>query len=156
MITKNDCILLLSELQDEGIDCTNQLKQLVKEKYPSLDVLKFINSYRPLDATNFYEKLRKSYNNKKSKLYINIVKEKYEEPKDILITLSSLNLQILLFTKSVENQDLFLKQVRFDEITRCLYNYAINKDIIPCQKLLKLVKADLKCLEYVNGREDKE
>lgn len=149
-ITKQDCLLLLTELQDEGIECKTQLTTLLKSDSPSIEILKFINDNKQLDVVAFYEKLRKSYNQKKSKLYINIVKENFDEPKDILTTLGSLNLQILLYNKQVENSTIFLKFVRFEEITKCLYNYAKTGDIIPCIKLLQLVKADLKILDYIN------
>ena len=150
-IAKQDCLLLLTELQDTGIDCIPVLQKLIKEG-PTLEILKFINDNRQLDVTTFYEKLRKSYNNKKSKLYINIVKEDFTNPKEMLTTLASLNLQILLFAKNVKDVNLFLKHCRFEEINMCLYNYAKTYDFIPCQKLLKLIKADLKVLETVNGR----
>lgn len=151
-VSKQDCLLLLTELQDSGIECKNLFVSLMKQDQPTIEVLKFINDNRQLDVTAFYEKLRKSYNNKKSKLYINIVKEDFKNPKDILTTLASLNLQILLYNNDVENSALFLKHCRFEEINMCLLNYAKTYDLIPCQKLLKLIKADLKVLEMVNGR----
>lgn len=151
-ISKHDCLLLLAELQNEGIDCKEVVKTLLSKEDPTIEVLKFINDNRQLDVTAFYEKLRKSYNNKKSKLYINIVKENFSEPKDILTTLASLNLQILLYNKNVQDSNIFLKHCRFEEINMCLYNYARTYDFIPCQKLLKLIKADLKVLEAINGR----
>ena len=130
MISKNDCLLMLTKLSDEGIDTSEQVKNLLKESEPFIETIKYINSQRQLDVTRFYEKLRKSYNNKKSKLYINIVKD-IENPKDVLITLSSLNLQILLFSNQVDN-------------------YYKTYDISYCIKLLRLIKIDLKCLEYIN------
>ena len=151
-INKQDCLLLLSELQNDGIDCTDVMKELIVQGAPTIDILKFINDNRQLDATAFYEKLRKSYNNKKSKLYINIVRGEFKDPKDILTTLASLNLQILLYNKNVKDSTIFLRHCRFEEINMCLYNYSKTYDLIPCQKLLKLVKADLKVLEAVNGR----
>ena len=146
-ITKHDCLLLLTELSEEGVDCKDQLVSLVKAGEPTLEILKFINDNRQLDVTGFYDKIRKSYNNKKSKLYINIVKNDFKDPKDILTTLASLNLQILLYNKNVQNSNIFLKHVRFEEINKCLYNYAKTYDLIPCQKLLNLIKIDLKVLE---------
>lgn len=151
-ITKNDCLLLLLELSEQGIDCKEELLKAHKAPEVEIETLKFINDNRKLDVTAFYEKLRKSYNNKKSKLYINIVRDEIKDPKDILITLSSLCLQILLYSKNVDNSNLFLKHTRFDEITRCLNNYSKTYDLIPCQKLLYLIKADLKVLEFISGR----
>lgn len=149
-ITKSDCLLFLKDLEDKGLDTKPYIAKALKSENVDLEVLKFINENRQLDVTRFYEKLRKSYNQKKSKLYINIVKEKFDEPKDILITLSSLNLQILLYNKQVENSTIFLNNVRFNEITACLYNYSKTKNIIPCQKLLQLIKTDLKALEFIS------
>ena len=128
MISKNDCLLILTKLSDEGIDTSEQVKNLLKESEPFIETIKYINSQRQLDVTRFYEKLRKSYNNKKSKLYINIVKD-IENPKNVLITLSSLNLQILLFSNQVNNYYMFLKHVRAEEIVKVLDNYYKTYDI---------------------------
>ena len=94
-LTKNDCLLLLGELERSGIDTREATNKLVSSRDLSLDVVRFINQHRQLDLTKFYEKLRKSYNNKKSKLYTNIVKD-IEDTTTVLTTLSSLQLQILL------------------------------------------------------------
>lgn len=147
-ISKKDCLMLLSELQDEGIDCNMIVRDLASNGITT-EILKFINDNRPLEVTKFYDKIRRSYNHKKSKLYINIVKNEFKDPKDILTTLASLNLQILLFTKQLNDSTIFLKHCRFEEINMCLYNYAKTYDLIPCQKLLGLIKADLKVLESI-------
>lgn len=148
MISKNDCLLLLTELKNEGLDTSQQIKTLIISNEPSIEIIKFINTQRQLDVTKFYEKLRKSYNNKKSKLYINIVKD-IENPKDVLTTLASLNLQILLYSGQAENYQMFLRHARAQEITTVLNNYYKTYDITNCLKLLKLIKIDLKCLEYI-------
>ena len=151
MITKTDCILLLTEQQENGIDVSNMLNTLIKQQEPSIEVIKFINDNRQLDLSKFYEKIRKSYNNKKSNLYINIVKE-IEDPNEVVITLSAMLTQILLFGKEAENKQLFLKHARAEEISLVLFNYFKNYDITHCVKLLKLIKADLKVVEFINGR----
>ena len=71
MITKNDCYLLLAEYEKSGIDTKEALNQLVNDtsNIPNLQVLKFINDHRQLDVMNFYNKIRKSYNQKKSNCY---------------------------------------------------------------------------------------
>ena len=74
-ITKSDCLLFLKDLENKGLDTKPYVNKVLKSDNIDLDVLKFINENRQLDVTKFYEKLRKSYNQKKSKLYINIVKE---------------------------------------------------------------------------------
>ena len=152
MITKQDCLLLLGEIQNNGVECKDKIRELLKEGQPTLNVLSFINDNRQLDVTLFYEKLRKSYNNKINKLYINIVDNNFNDPKEIITTLASLTLQILLYNKNVVDSTLFLKHCRFEEITSCLYIYSKTFDIIPSQKLLKLIKADLIVLEMSNGR----
>lgn len=148
MITKNDCLMLLSDLKARGIEVNPQMKLLLKSPEVPLEVIRFINQKRELALSEFYQKLRKSYNQKKNKLYINIVKEEQKDPKEVLTTLAALNLHILLFSKTIEeNTDIFLRQARFQEINQCLSNYANTGDLIACQKLLKCIKADLKCLE---------
>ena len=146
-ITRSDCILLLTELKQSGVDTGETFKHLMSSADVDLDVIKFINDHRKLDISNFYEKLRKSYNNKRSNLYINIVKENLQDVQDVLTTLASLNLQILLFSRDVTDKQLFLKHARYSEICACLLNYSKTYDLVPCLKLLQLFKADLKALE---------
>ena len=149
MITKQECLSLLFDLKDSGIDCTDKIKHLLVLSEPDIETIKFINDNRELNVRKFYEKLRHSYNHKKSKLYINIVSEQEKEAKEILCTLGSLQLQILLFNKQINDVN-FLRNTRFNEISKVLLNYYNTKDIIPCIKLLELVKADLKTLEYIS------
>lgn len=146
MFTKTDCLSLLFELREKGIDVDKDIKYLLVHNEPTLDIIKTINNNMELSIRAFYEKLRKSYNNNKSKLYINIVKENNLEPKEVLCTLASLQLQILLFNKTLDDPS-FLRTARFNEICDCLKAYYISGDIIPSQKLLELFKADLKFLE---------
>lgn len=146
MITKEDVLLLLTELRDSGVDCKEQIKQQILTKEPQIEILKFINDNRELDLTNFYKKLRKSYNDKKSKLYINIVKET-EEVKDVLTTLSSLLTQIILYAKNVDNMIMFYQHSRAQEITLVLNNYFKTYDLTNCIKLMKIIKADIKVCE---------
>ena len=91
MITKTDLLMLLSELQATGIDTTKEFTKVVTSKDLPLDVVEFINSKRGFEVSNFYEHIRKSYNSKKSKLYINIMKE-ITDVNEVLTTLASLNL----------------------------------------------------------------
>lgn len=149
MINRSDCLILLNELKNNGIDTSSVTKELIKLKEPTLDILKFINDNKTLDARLFYEKIRRSYNDHKSKLYLNIVKGNLE-PKDVLTCLASLNLQILLYNKNVDNSVMFLRHMRFEEIQKVMLNYSLTGDIIPCQKLLNLFKLDLKALEEIS------
>lgn len=148
MISRNDCLLLLADMEDNGIDTSEATKKLLNGDV-SLDVIKFINDHRQLDLSAFYEKLRKSYNNKKSSLYKNIVKEDIDEPTKLLNTLASLQLQILLFSEKVEDREMFLRHSRAREISLVLSNYFKTYDLTNCVKLLRLVKADLKALESI-------
>ena len=148
MLTKNDCILLLTELQDKGINVDEQLNSLFKSSSIPLEVLKFINDNKQLDVVNFYELLRKNSNHKKSPLYKNIVKE-IDDPQRVLTTLAALQLQILLYGEKIEDKINFYKFVRADELSKVLNNYFINYDITNCLNLLKFYKADIKSLESI-------
>ncbi len=146
MITKEDVLLLLTELRDEGVDVKEQIKKQILAPEPIIEILKFINDNRQLDLTNFYKKIRKSYNDKKSKLYINIVKEN-EEIKEVLTTLSALLTQIILYAKNVDNMIMFYQHSRAEEITKVLNNYFKTFDLTNCIKLMKIIKADIKVCE---------
>lgn len=145
MITKNDCILLLTELEEKGVNTKDALREAISQG-ATLSVIKFINDNRQLDLTTFYEKIRKNYNKKKSSLYINIVKE-IETPNEVLTTLSALLTQILLFARDIENREMFLKHARALEITKILTDYFQTYSLTNCIKLLKVIKADIKALE---------
>ena len=153
MIAKSDVILLLTELQNRGVDVKQDLNKVVNSSYIPLEVLKKINDHRSLDIINFYEKLRKSYNDKRSKLYINIMKSDeniVKDPKTIVTTLSALLNQILQF--KTEDQALFYKHARSTEIVKCLDIYFNTYNLEPARMLLKLTKADIIALETVNNR----
>lgn len=153
MISKNDLLLLLTELEKNGVSNVNsQITKVLKATDIPLDVLKFINEIRPLDVGNFYEMLRKNYNSKKSPLYKNLVKEEFNEANEILTTLAALNLQIVLYANKLENSKLFIDHSRAEEITQVLNNYYKTYDLIPCYKLLRLIRSDLLVLEYIRGR----
>ena len=120
-ISKTDCLILLNELQESGIDCSNEVKTLLRSSGPSVEILKFINDNRPLDLAMFYEKLRKSYNNKKSTLYINLMKD--PDPENInkvLSTLNSYSLQATLFSEQLQNKQMFYRFSRLQEVYQCL------------------------------------
>lgn len=148
MITYSDCLLLLTDLNDQGVDCSLKIKELIKDGKVTTDLLKFINDNRELDLTKFYEKIRKSYNNKKSSLYINIMKN-VEDPNQVLTTLNSYSLQVILFGKNIEDKNIFYKFARLEDVYKCLYHYSKTYDLIPCIKLINLIKADIKTLESI-------
>lgn len=151
MITKTDILTLLTEMQNNGVSgCKEYFRKTLVEGV-SLDTIKFINDNRPLEVTQFYEMIRKNHNQKKSPLYKNIVKEELNNPEEVLTTLASLNLQILLFNKNLEDDKkrLFLNQSRAKEITEVLSNYYDNYDLRPCLKLIYLIKSDIKAFERI-------
>lgn len=149
MLTKNDLVLLLTQIESDTINIDRYITKLLASETIPLDILTFINNHRQLDVTDFYTLLRKNYNSKKSPLYKNLVKEEFNSPADAIITLSVLLLQINLFAKKLEDNKLFLKHSRALEISNVLTTYYETYDLIPCLKLLKLIKADLKVFEKI-------
>ena len=149
MLTKNDLLLLLNEMQASGKETSKLATRLALSEGVPRDILKYINDNRPLEVAQFYEMLRKNSPPKKSNLYKNLVREELSEPIEALITLSALNLQILLYAKKLDDNKMFLKHSRADEITKVLNNYYNTYDLIPCLKMLKLIKSDLKCFENI-------
>ena len=144
MVTKNDLLLILTEMEDKGINTTQYKKQLFLNEGVSIETLKFINDNRQLDVAAFYEMLRKNYNTKKSPLYKNIVRDEVSEPEDVLTTLAALNLQILLFAKKLDDNKMFLpdevfetKEIAQDTIERLIEFYDDNDGIWVFPILLK-------------------
>ena len=151
MITRRDCILLLSELSNKGIETDEMIKRALRSNDVDIEVVKFINNHRQLDVNAFYKKIRKSYNNKKSNLYKNIVTcDEVDCTGTVLTTLAALNLQILLFIDTVTDSKMFMSHTRFEEINQVLLNYSRTYDLVPCIKVLQIIKADLKAFEYIN------
>lgn len=151
MIRQNDCLLLLTDLQEHGVDVKEQITKLLLSKDINLEVLKFINDNRQLDVSGFYTLIRKNYNNKKSNLYKNIMKE-IVEPQEVLTTLSALLTQILLYSKHLDvNKQLFLSHSRAEEIIKVLEEYFKSFDITKSIQLLRLIKADIVALEFISG-----
>ena len=146
MISNKDCIILLNDLANKGIDVTEMKRRAYMNKNVEVEVLEFISKYRPLDIANFYEKLRRQYNKKHSKVYMSIVKEDLS-PKEVMITLSSLLTQIMIYANELDNPELFLKHARVNEITKVIELYANDYDLINATNLLYLIKADLKAFE---------
>ena len=150
MITRRDCLLLLSELKLKNIDTAMITKTLASPNV-DIEVIKFINDHRQFEANAFYDKIRKSYNAKKSNLYKNIVTcDEVDCSNTVLTTLAALNLQILLYVDKVTDAKMFLRHLRFEEINQALLNYGKTFDLVPCIKVLQIVKADLKAFEYIN------
>lgn len=154
MLQKEDLVLLLTEMSENGNKEADELivKLLVSSSIP-FDALKYINDNRQLEVTKFYDGLRKSYNNKKSNLYKNIVRENGNIT-EVIAALHSFILQAFLYSKQLEEAKkiLFFKHARMEEITRVLNQYYTNYDVLPVLKVLTLVKADLVAFETINDR----
>ena len=97
--------------------------------------------------------LRKSYNNKKSKLYKNILDDIKLE--DVCVILSSLLLQIALYSsKLTDTKNSFLQEIRANEISEALADFYKSDSVEKCMAVLNAVKTDLLVLEYLNGRRE--
>ena len=154
MITKNDCLSILTKLDESGVHGVNPyMRKLLISRDIPLEVLKFISDNRGLEVSRFYEMLRQSHNKKKSPLYTNILKE-IDDPQEVVTTLSCLLTQILLYGKKLDNRDQFFREVRAEELTRVLNNYFKTGLYEDCLSLIKLLKADLLVLEYIAGRRE--
>ena len=62
MLQKNDLILLLTDLEESGIDVSKQLNEVITSNSIPIDVVRFINDNRQLDVSAFYDRIRKNYN----------------------------------------------------------------------------------------------
>ena len=83
-------------------------------------------------------------------LYKNIVTcDEVDCTETVLTTLAALNLQILLYMKDVEDSKMFMAHTRVQEINEVLLNYSKTYDLVPCIKVLQVIKADLKAFEYI-------
>ena len=154
MITKNDCLTLLVSMEDRGIDIDSQMKKLLTSREIPMDVLKFILEHRGMEVADFYEMLRKKHNQKKSPLYLNIVKD-ITDVDEVITTLACLLVQITLYSKKLpSNKDMFQREVRAEEITRVLNNFYTTGEFDQCIALIKLLKADLLVLEHISGRRE--
>lgn len=153
MLNKSDCMSILIKLEDRGIDINAQMKKLILAKDIPIDVLKFIAEKQGLEAVNFYEMLRKSYNNKKSKLYKNILDDINLD--NICVILSSLLLQIALYSsKLTDTKNSFLQEIRANEISEALADFYKSDNAEKCLAVLNAIKTDLLVLEYLNGRRE--
>ena len=153
MIAKSDLIILLTEMQNNGEDVYEDIQKVLSSDSIPIDIMKRINDYRTLDIVNFYTKLRSSYNNKKSKLYINIMRADenvIEDPKTIVTTLSALLNQILQFKAS--DPVSFYQHSRCNEILAAFKVYFETFNLDLALQLLKMFKADILVLEVVTGK----
>lgn len=147
MLDKTYCYKILLEMKDTH-NIIPYVNLLSKSNIVPKEVVQFINQHRDLELTNFYEKLRESYNNKKSKLYLQIVNEK-RDPLNILKTISSFITRSLIFSEKLDEKDKlsFYKSVRMNECSLALSKYFIDNDISLVLEILNIVRDDIKILE---------
>lgn len=154
MLSKNDCISLLVKLEDRGVskkDIDKYITKTIVDGNVPIEALKFIVANNGIKAVDFYEYLRKKHNKDKSPLYTNILSDNPKD--DVITTLSCLLTQIVLYSnKLTEDKELFLHDVRAEEITRVLNIYFGTGSINECNTLLGLIKTDLQVLEYLNNK----
>jgi len=153
MITKNDCMSILVQLEDSGVNIDQYMRKLILSPEVPIDVMQFIAKHHGIEVINFYEMLRKKHNQKKSPLYTNILKEQDNED-NIITTLICLLTQITLYGTKLDQPEGFYKEVRAEEISRVIHEYFSNLDITSCASLLKLIKTDILVLDYINGRRE--
>lgn len=146
MINQNDIILLLAQLQKDGVDTSAEMAKVMASNAIPLSTLKFINSNRQLEVSEFYALIRKNYNQKKSQLYKNIMKEQLSAD-EVLTTLAALLLQLNLFANKTKNKALFLKWCRADAISQALATYYETNDMSVPRRLLQIIKSDIKTFE---------
>ena len=153
MLSRQECYKLLMELKQKGVENTDKyFLQLTRSTDVPLEVIKYINTHRELDETKFYEELRKENNKRKSKLYINIMKE-IDEPDELLITLSSLITKIFIFSKQLNALEKinFYKNVKLEQLESAIMLYSRTGDVTGCINLLSRIKNDSKILESSKG-----
>ena len=154
MLQTNDLVLLLTDLESQGVEKSSQFLRVLltnNSQKALVDTMKFINENRPFDIAQFYERMRKNHNEKKSPLYKNIVKD-VDDMDEIITTLHAYILQVNLYSKHVEDKTMFFKHARAEEVTRVLNNYYKDYDITSALKMIKLIKADLLTFEHIIGR----
>lgn len=149
MITKNDCLSLLTTIDDK--DTNKYIKILLTGKNIPLEVLQFIADKKGLELMNFYDHIRQNHNKKKSPLYVNIIKES-DDYKSIRTTLSSFLNQALLYSNKLDDSTKFLKEARVEEVSRALNTYFKSDDMGECLTVMRLIRADLFFMEYVADR----
>ena len=154
MLTNNDLTVLLMQLEKENVEgASAMLKRTLGKRGVDFEALSFINKVRPLEVTNFYEHIRKNYNNKRSDLYKNIVRGEWDAD-TALSTLHAFALQVFLFSKHIDekNRTMFYKHARAEEVSRVLHDYYSTYDLDSALKMLSLLKADIVAFESSIGR----
>lgn len=149
MINRIDCYQVLFELKKNGVDVEAQLKMLSTSPTVPSSVIKFINENRPMYIREFYETLRKKGNDKCSKLYKNIVKEKQEDALEAVKTLTSLLTHLMIEAQKIDQRDItsFYTQARASQISTAIQQYFTQGEIQKVFEEIKRIREDIKILE---------
>ena len=155
MISKNECLSILVEMESNGIQVNSQMRALLGSKDIPIEVLRFIATNKGFDFSDFYENLRRKHNKNKSKLYLNLVGGNVNDS-EIPVILSSLLTQIYLYLQDHTNATSarFFKEVRLFEIIQTLDEMAKTDDIEKGKQLLRLIRSDILVIEYLIGRRE--
>lgn len=146
MINKDTAILKLSELKSKGIDTSSEIRKVLSLRTVPISTIKVIKGSFSIESYNFYKHLKMNYYNNKSPLYKNIMKSDNTP----IITLSSLQLQILLWGKKLEDPITFYEETRLNEITACINKYSKTFDnITEVLNVLEKIKDDILILENI-------
>ena len=69
MLQANDLVLILTDMEASGDEGAHeQLMRTLRNSTISTSTLKYINDRRPLDVTQFYERIRKNEIRKRKKI----------------------------------------------------------------------------------------
>lgn len=155
MITKNECISMLMSLEKTGLKVDDQIRKVLTSKNVPIETLQFINNNQGLEAIKFYEMIRKNHNQKKSRLYTNLLSGEHSE-EELVTTLTSFLQQIALYSRKLRDSDkiLFLKEIRAEEVSRVLHQYFKDGNYETCNNMLGAIKCDLLVLEGISGRRE--
>ena len=113
MLDKNDCMALLVKLEDQGININVPMRKLVMSREVPLEVLKFISDNRGIEASNFYEMLRKKHNQSKYNKLVEYIKFNGIDPKlmEAEERLKQFDSQTYLFYKRKFREDKTFREI---------------------------------------------
>ena len=143
---------ILYDIRDnEGINIDRQVSNIELCKRVPLEVLIFINKYRPIEQLSTYNHI---YNNRrKNPLYHNLVNENLPLEEKAL-ALSSYVTQVLIKSKElVKNGRLqdssdYLKFTQIDKVLSALSDYAVNDNSVELNKVFFMIRDIFKNLYF--------
>lgn len=144
MLTSQDLIYFLTKCNTKEADVI--IRKLLTSSAFKGEAISYLNSTRSIDIVNFYEHLRKSYNEKRSSLYINLMKEDLPL-EDQVITLASYILQANIYLKKAINRPLFIRESEVNNSALALQKYYSQEDLLEVRNQLNKIKEDIKLYE---------